>query len=85
MVLHVVAHGLEERGERLRVTARAQLRYVGAGVILILAAQRLRHVDELDFGFAVERGEDGARERQPGVRLPGAEVEEAGGGGAFGG
>ena len=52
---------------------------VGAGVVLILGLQVLRHVDELDVRCFAEGGEDGGGELDPGVSFARAEVEEAAG------
>ena len=63
----VVVNGGFERGGLGVVTGGAEFSDVGAGVVLILSANGLGHVDEVDGGFATEGGKR-ARARSSQVR-----------------
>ncbi len=82
--MDVITHGFGERGDFLREAGGAEFGDVGAGVVLILRLQVLRHVDELNIWLLAEGGEDGGGEFDPGVGLAGAEVEETACAGGFG-
>ena len=82
--MDVVADGFGKGGDVLGEAGGAELGDVGAGVVLILRLQVLRHVDELDVRCFAEGGEDGGGELDPGVGFAGAEIEEAAGAGGLG-
>lgn len=67
VALDVVANGFGERGDFLGEAGGAEFGDVGAGVILILGLQMLRHIDEFDVRCFIECGKDGGGEFDPGV------------------
>lgn len=70
VVLHIVANRVFERGWSSLPARGIESTDVGAGVVLVLVAYVIRHVDELDLRLAVERGEEGRRQIDPGAGVP---------------
>ena len=77
IIHNVIAHGIFERSDRLIVAGGEQLAYVSLRKILILVANRFRHVDVFDARLAAQRGENGASQIIPRARHSRTDIENA--------
>lgn len=64
---HVVRDGFGERGASAGEARGPELRHVGAGVVLVLAFEDLRHVDVFDPARLLHGVEDGGNKLVPGL------------------
>src|SRR5262252_6221867 len=72
----IAIHSLLERGEAGVVACPAQIFDLGLREILILAADRRRHVDVFDSRLSAKRAEHGGDEITEAARLAGSNVED---------
>src|SRR5262249_14881902 len=72
----IASHSLLEWGEVGVVACPAQVFDLGLREILILAADRRRHVDVFDSRLPAERAERGGDEITKAARLAGSDVED---------
>src|SRR6516165_12190971 len=75
--IDIFRNRLFQRGEAAVVAGAAQIFDAGLGEILILVADRRRHVDIFDVRRAAERGEHGNDQITKAARRSGADVEYA--------
>ena len=76
IVLNIVLDCFFERGGLFFIASLLQFGYVGAGIILILAAQVLRHLDIFDVRLFIHCGKNGSYQIVPGARPAGADIKK---------
>src|SRR6266540_3178389 len=74
---NIPVHPLLERGEAAVVACPAQIFDLGFGEILILLADRRRHIDVFDLRLSPERAEHGGDQIAKATRPARADIEDA--------
>src|ERR1700730_10605472 len=72
----VVSHAVFQTVERAGVAGVLQLGHLRLGKVLIICADRFRHIDEFDVYALIQRGTDGPHEIDEGTRETGSQVED---------